>query len=94
MIAIKRGVVAEWKVAALVTVLLAFDGCDPVINIAGANFPAWLLCAIVGAALTALIRPLLDAVGIEPYLGPLPLIYPSLAILIGCIVWLICFNRI
>ncbi|MBF6569924.1 MAG: hypothetical protein IVW54_13730 [Candidatus Binataceae bacterium] len=93
MIAIKRGCIAESKVAALV-ILLACGGCDPVINIAGANFPAWLLCAIVGAALTALIRPILDAVGIEPYLGPLPLIYPCLAVLIGCLVWLICFNRI
>ena len=30
--------------------LIAFSGCDPIVNIAGANFPAWLLCAIGGAS--------------------------------------------
>jgi hypothetical protein len=73
-------------------VLLA--GCDPVVNIAGANFPSWLFCAICGAILTAVIRPLLVATGVETYLWPLPVVYLSLAVLMGCIVWLIFFNRI
>jgi hypothetical protein len=39
----------------LIVVLIAvgMEGCDPVINIAGANFPAWLLCLLVGAGLAA-----------------------------------------
>jgi YtcA family len=69
-------------------------GCDPVVNVAGANFPAWLLCAIVGAILAAGLRVVFAAVGIELYLGPLLLIYPCLAILLGCAVYLIFFNRI
>ena len=73
---------------------LGVAGCDPVVNIAGANFPAWLLCAIAGALLTAAIRPLLATIGLEPHLGPRPLIYASLAVLLGCIVWLAFFNRI
>jgi hypothetical protein len=68
--------------------------CDPVVNIAGANFPAWLLCAVVGAILAAVLRPVFLATGIEPYLGPLLLIYPCLAVLIGCAVYLLLFNRI
>jgi hypothetical protein len=69
-------------------------GCDPVINIAGANFPAWLFCAIAGVALAAAMRPLLVASRLEPYLGPLPLIYSCLAVLLGCVVYLMFFNRV
>ncbi|MBV8773816.1 MAG: hypothetical protein JO166_16035 [Deltaproteobacteria bacterium] len=74
--------------------LLTFMGCDPVVNIAGANFPAWLLCAICGAMLAAGLRPVFAATRVEPYLGPLLLIYPCLAILLGCLIYLILFNRV
>ena len=36
-------------------------GCDPVVNIAGANFPSWLFCAICGTILTVVIRPIFVA---------------------------------
>jgi len=68
--------------------------CDPVVNIAGANFPAWLLCALAGAILAAGLRLVFVATGIEPHLGSLLLIYPCLALLIGCAVYLLLFNRI
>ena len=74
------------------TLLLA--GCDPVVNIAGANFPAWLFCAICGGIMTIAIRPVFVVTRLEGYLWPLPIIYSSLAVLLGCIVWLIFFNRI
>jgi YtcA-like protein len=76
-----------------VCAILTLAGCDPVVNIAGANFPAWLLCAIVGGVLAASLRPAFAASRLEPYLGPLLVIYPSLAVLLGCIVYLIFFNR-
>jgi hypothetical protein len=87
------------RAVASLLVALAFlpatlAACDPVVNIAGANFPAWLLCAVVGAILAAVLRPVFLATGIEPYLGPLLLIYPCLAVLIGCAVYLLLFNRI
>jgi hypothetical protein len=74
--------------------LIFTGGCDPVVNIAGANFPAWLLCAIAGIVVAAMLRPLFVLVRIEQYLWPLPLVYASLAVLLGCIVYLIFFNRI
>jgi hypothetical protein len=73
---------------------LLLAGCDPVINIAGANFPSWLFCAIFGAILTVAVRPVFVVTRVEAYLWPLPIVYLSLAILMGCIVWLIFFNRI
>ena len=91
---IRKLIRARFPIAAAVLATLALAACDPVVNIAGANFPAWLLCAIVGAMLAAAFRPVFAASGIEPHLGPLLLIYPCLALLIGCAIYLIFFNRV
>jgi hypothetical protein len=84
----------KFPLAFLSLAMLELVACDPVVNIAGANFPAWLLCAIVGAVLAAVFRPVFVASRIEPYLGPLILIYPCLAILLGCATYLIFFSRV
>ena len=63
-------------------------GCDPILNIQGSFFPAWIVCMTVGVALTALVRQLFAAVRIEPYLGPLLLVYPSLWVLLTLATWL------
>jgi hypothetical protein len=73
---------------------MTFTGCDPVVNIAGANFPAWLICSIAGIALAIVARAVFAAIRIEPHLGPLMLVYPCLALLLSCVVWMIFFNRI
>jgi len=80
--------------AGLRVALVTLVGCDPVINIAGANFPAWLFCAVAGSIATAALRPVLTATKVEPHLGPLILIYPCLSILLACLIYLIFFNRI
>lgn len=85
---------AKSALAALAITALLCAGCDPVVDIAGADFPAWLICAIAGVALAAAARMLFDTTGLEPYLGPLTVVYPCLAVLLGCVVWLIFFNRI
>jgi len=74
------------------TLLCACAGCDPIVNIAGANFPAWLLCAIVGGLVAAAFRPAFVALRIEPYLWPLPAVYIALMVLTACIVYLIFFR--
>ena len=82
------------RIALVIAAAVLVAGCDPVVNVAGANFPSWLFCAICGAILTAVIRPLFVATRLEKYLWPLPIVYSSLSILLGCLVWLIFFNRI
>jgi len=77
-----------------VSALSTAAGCDPIVNIAGANFPSWLVAAIVGAALAALLRPVFVAAGLERYMWPLPAVYASLAVLLGCIFWIMFFNRV
>jgi hypothetical protein len=74
--------------------IVAFAACDPIVSIAGANFPGWLLCMIVGAAIAALIRPLLVIARLESSVGPLTIFYPSLIAMSAMIVWVLFFNRI
>ena len=73
---------------------MTLTGCDPVVNIAGADFPAWLLCLIAGAVMAAVVRPGLVKLRLEPYLGPPLLIYLSLAVLLACVTYLMFFNRV
>jgi uncharacterized membrane protein YkvI len=74
--------------------LVTLTACDPIITIAGANFPSWLLCMMVGAILAALVRPLLVLARLEPFLGLLTIFYPSLIAMFAMIVWVIFFNRV
>ena len=74
--------------------LFVLTGCDPVISIAGANFPSWLLCLLVGAVLAAALRPLLWLSRLEFYVGPLTLFYPTLIAMLSMIVWIVFFNRV
>jgi hypothetical protein len=76
---------------ALAWLALGTSGCDPVFDIEGAFFPAWMLCLLGGVIGAALLRPLFARSGLEPYLGPLPLIYSCLALLISFVAWLTFF---
>ena len=74
--------------------IVTLTACDPIVTIAGANFPSWLLCMMVGAILAAIVRPLLVLARLEQYLGPLMIFYPSLIAMFAMIVWVIFFNRV
>ena len=76
-----------------VCLIVTLTGCDPIVTIAGATFPSWLLCMIVGAILVAIVRPLVVLARLEPHLGPLTIFYPSLIAMFAMIVWVIFFNR-
>ena len=75
-----------------VSPILAVGGCDPIINIYGSFFPAWVVCLVSGVLLTVLLRFLFAVIGVEQYLGPLVLIYPSLVLLVTLVTWLIFFQ--
>ncbi|HZR80872.1 MAG TPA: YtcA family lipoprotein [Candidatus Binatia bacterium] len=67
-------------------------GCDPIVSIQGAFFPAWILCIFGGLALTAVSHRVLVATGLQPHLGPIALVYPSLAIAWTMLLWLVFFR--
>jgi len=64
----------------------------PQINVIGSFFPSWMLCAAIGIVVAVLARQLLLRVGVDPYLGPRALVYPSLALLVTLILWVTLFR--
>jgi hypothetical protein len=76
-----------WVTTGVVACLVA-AGCDPIVNIQGSFFPSWIVCMVVGGVLTALLRQLFVFARLEPHLGPLLLVYPSLWVLATMLTWL------
>ena len=73
--------------------MLGAVGCDPVLSVAGANFPDWMVCAAAGAIIAALCHLLFLAIGLERDLRPLPLFYGALTAMFALIGWVMFFNR-
>ena len=59
----------------------------PQINVIGSFFPAWMLCALIGIVGALLARRVFVRAGLDPHVGPAPLIYGSLALLITLALW-------
>ena len=64
----------------------------PQINIIGSFFPSWMLCLLIGIVAALVVRRLLVRAGIDPYVGPRALVYPSLAILVTLVLWVAFFR--
>ena len=72
--------------------MLPAAGCDPIVNIQGSFFPAWVVCMSVSVVLTVALRQLFAASRVEPHLGPLLLVYPSLWVLVTLLTWLVFYR--
>ena len=59
----------------------------PQINVIGSFFPSWMLCALIGIVSALLVRRLFIRAGLDAYVGPPPLIYTSLALLVTLGLW-------
>jgi len=65
---------------------------DPLVDIAGAYFPAWLACMIAGALGTWLLGECLSRIGLAAVMRPSGIMYPcAFAALTGG-VWLFFFS--
>ena len=64
----------------------------PSISVLGAFFPSWMLCALIGVALTLVGRRALTAVGLEQWIGPRGIVYPALALAFTLAVWVVFFR--
>ena len=71
--------------------LLLVGGCDPILNIQGSFFPAWIVCLAAGIVLTAVVRPA-PGHGSSRISGPVLLIYPSLCLLFTLGTWLVFYR--
>jgi hypothetical protein len=67
-------------------------GCDPILNLWGSFFPAWIVCLLTGIVLATALRFVFAATGLEDGFVPLLLVYPALAFLIAALTWLIVFR--
>lgn len=74
-------------------VLMGGTSCSraPSIEVIGSFFPAWMFCIIASLIITGLIRLELARRGLETKLGPLVIFYPSMAVVISCLLWLVVF---
>ena len=92
-----RSVSSELRRIALVAlgaaVLLPCAACDPLVDVFGAFFPGWMLCILIGIAVTVGARELLARARLEPSLGPLLIVYPSLAAAVSLVLWLVLFRH-
>ena len=64
----------------------------PQINVIGSFFPSWMLCAAIGIGVAVVARWFFLRVGVDPYLGPRALVYPSLAMLVTLVLWVTLFR--
>ena len=80
--------------AQLIAVSASLGGCDrvPTVTVLGAYFPAWMLCAVVGAALMVVAWRVLAAAGLDACVGPRGVVYPALAVVFTLLVWVIFFR--
>ena len=78
--------------AGLVALPVLITGCDPVLDVFGSFFPAWVVCLAVGVVLAGIARLLIDRAGLEEHVGPLLIVYPCLALMITMLTWLLFFS--
>jgi hypothetical protein len=64
----------------------------PQINVIGSFFPSWMLCALIGIVSALVARRLFVRAGLDPYVGPPPIIYTSLAVLVTLVLWIVVFR--
>ena len=69
--------------------LFVIAGCGPVISVAGATFPVWILCLVAGILGSLSLRPIFVAIGIDEAMTPHLLIYSCLALVIAFVCWLV-----
>jgi len=80
------------RLASGAAIVLFGAACNPLLNVEGSFFPAWMLCLVAGVALAMGARSLFVLLRLEPHLGPPILIYPSLTLLVSVFTWLVLYR--
>ncbi len=78
----------------LMAACLFCAGCGraPAVDIIGSFFPAWIVCITIAVVLASVLRVLLLRWQFEQEVGPVALFYPSVVVLLSCMLWLIFFR--
>ena len=78
--------------AQLICLLCTGCGRAPSIDIIGSFFPVWMVCLTIAIVLASILRLVLLRYQFESEIGPVALFYPSVVILLSCLLWLIFFS--
>jgi hypothetical protein len=79
------------RVVLLFLLLMPLAGCDPIFDIAGAYFPAWILCIIAGGIGTLIARNILVRLSLDSHLWWKSFAYFGVFITLSCWIWIIFF---
>lgn len=73
---------------------LLCSGCGraPAIDIIGSFFPSWMVCLTIAVILASILRIILLRYQFESEIGHVALFYPSVVVLLSCLLWLIFFR--
>lgn len=72
--------------------MILASGLPSTLSIGDAYYPAWLACIASGVVGAMILRAILIKKGWDQSFRPRPLAYPSLAVLIALVVWLLVFR--
>lgn len=73
--------------------LVPLGGCDPLVNIEGAFFPAWLVAGVTGLVCMVVTWSLLRRFGIDEHLLLRALSYICMFIFYTTLTWLILYAK-
>jgi YtcA family len=66
---------------------------SPTVDVLGSYFPAWMVCNLSGLALTLIAHWIVQVGNLKPYIGPAPLIYSSLMIVLTFATWILFYQN-
>src|SRR5690348_16045222 len=66
---------------------------SPTVDIFGSYFPAWMVCILSGLTLTLIAHWAEQVNELQPYVGPAPLIYSCLMIIITFATWILFYQN-
>jgi hypothetical protein len=78
----------KWVVIPFAVVL---TGCDPLVNIEGAFFPAWLVAGVSGIICTSIAHWFMQRAGVHAYVPLKPLTYLIMFVATTLITWLVLY---
>ena len=76
---------------------LLLSGCQaehsPTVDVLGSYFPAWIICIVLGLALTIITRHIFIILKLHAHLRPALLVYLCLMICFTLAIWLLFFRN-
>jgi hypothetical protein len=80
-------------IAGVSAAMLFLTGCPRTVTVAGAYFPAWLVCGTSSLVLSSILHLILFRSGLDPWLRPRRITYPAMVVFFTLLFYLIFFRQ-